>query len=223
MFERNILIIDDEEETSISIEAYKEIFSILKNKLKLNYNLKFHWEKSLVEAKKILEQKNIIFDSLLIDYDFPNEEIPQKGIQLVKNIRETINKRCKIVFYTMHAPHELDQLEFIDLINNDVFRFVPKDGDILPLNYEETGFSRSDQLIVEAIIDSLKDTNPISTALESYLLNYKNLSGSIKLNIEGDQYSIEEILDSIRLYENPGNKFVKNLLEMSIMDYLEMD
>lgn len=222
MLERNILIIDDEEDTEISIDAYKDIFSDLKKDLGLNYSLKFYWEKSISDAKKILEDKRMNFDCLLIDYDFPNEVVPQKGIHLVKKIRESINKRCKIVFYTMHAPHELNQLEFIDLINNDIFRFVPKDGDVLSLNYKNTGFNKSDQLIVEAIIDSLNDVNPISVALESFLMNYKNSSGNIVLNIEGVEYSIEEVLNSIRLYENPGNRFVQNLLEMSIIDYLEM-
>ncbi|MED3634545.1 hypothetical protein [Bacillus thuringiensis] len=222
MLERNILIIDDEEETEISIEAYKAIFLVLKKELGLNYNINFFWEKSITDAKKTLEEKSINFDSLVIDYDFPNEVKPQKGIHLVKKIRESINKRCKIVFYTMHAPHELDPSEFIDLINNDIYRFVPKDGDMLSLNYKYAGFNKSDQLIVEAIIDSLNDVNPISIALENYLMNFKNSSGNMVLNIEGVEYSIVEVLDSIRLYEDPGNKFVQNLLELSIMDYLEL-
>lgn len=222
MIERNILIIDDEEETEISIEAYREIYSILKKDLDLNYTLRFYWKKSIADAKEILNEKKINFDCLLIDYDFPNEEVPQKGIHLVKKIRESINKRCKIVFYTMHAPHELSELEFIELINNDIFRFVPKDGDVLSLSYKNIGFNKSDQLIVEALIDALNDVNPVSIALENFLINYKNSSENIVLNIDGEEYTIMEVLNSIRLYENPGNKFVRNLLEMSIIDYLEM-
>ncbi|MGD6956501.1 hypothetical protein ACQCWA_00100 [Rossellomorea aquimaris] len=222
MFERNILIIDDEEDTEISIDAYVDIFDVLKKDMNLNYTLNFHWEKTIEDAKKILNEKDIVFDTLLIDYDFPNEVIPTKGINLVKTIRESINKRCKIVFYTMHAPHELNSQEYIDLINNDVFRFVPKDGDLIELKYTNTKFNKSDQLIVEAIIDSIKDENPVSKALESFLVDYSSILDGLKLTIDGEDYSIQKVLESIRLYEEPGNKFVQNLLEMSIMDYLEM-
>ncbi|EAO9488675.1 hypothetical protein AKL49_25740, partial [Salmonella enterica] len=121
------------------------------------------------------------------------------------------------------APHEIDCLEFVDLINNDVFRFVPKDGDILALKYSETNYNKSDQLIVEAIIDAISDSDPISAALEKYMLEYYDILRDVKLQVDGKEHSIKEVLDSIRLYGDLGNKFVSNILEMSIIEHLDIE
>lgn len=224
MLERNILIIDDDEDTEIiSINAYKDIFRVLKEKEKLNYNLNFFWESSIPDALDRLNKKEEVFDILVIDYDFPNDYLSQKGIDLVKRIREAINKRCKIVFYTMHAPHEINQSVFIELINNDIYRFVPKDGDMLDLKYFETNNNKSDQLIVEAIIDAISDSDPISQALEKYMVEYKEILNKVKINVDGKDCTIEEVLESVRLYGDLGNKFVSNLLQMSIIDHFDIE
>ncbi|MCY8486951.1 hypothetical protein MOC97_16050 [Bacillus atrophaeus] len=224
MFNRNILIVDDEETTeTISIKAYKRIFNFLKEQYAFNYNLNFIWKKSIKEALDILGKKEQVFDVLLIDYSFPNEVSNRKGVDLVKNIRRYINKRCKIVFYTMHALHEIEPEEYLELINNDVFRLVPKDGQLIKLKYVDSGHNTSDQLIVEALIDALENLDPVSIALEKYIANFSNIIDDLKISIEEKDYSIDEVLTSIRLFEHPGNKFVDNLLEMSIIEYLRLE
>ncbi|WP_339998871.1 hypothetical protein [Priestia aryabhattai] len=221
MLERRLLIVDDYENTGEeTIPEYEGIFEELQEKQNLNYKITFLWESTIQSAIDRLSKKDEVIDVILIDYDFNTGDQNIKGISLVKQIRETINKRCKIIFYTMHGVNQMSRNELIELINNDVFRFLSKSGETLPLKYEKVG-NESDQLIVEAVIDAISDSDPISKTLEKYLVKYSNILDDLQIDIDGKKYPIKELINAIRLYEEPGNKFVNNLLEMSILEYLE--
>ncbi|HDR7904138.1 hypothetical protein CN449_18835 [Bacillus thuringiensis] len=221
MLTRKLLIVDDDKNTlEETIPEYREIYEELKEEVDLPYEIEFIWESSINDAIERLNKKDEVIDVILIDYDFNLDDQRKKGIYLVKKIRETINKRCKIIFYTMHGVGELGRNELVDLINNDVYRFLSKSGETFPLKHSEVG-NKADQIIVEAIIDALSDSDPISSTLEKYLVTYRNILSDISINVDGKNVSVEELIKSIRLYQEPGNKFVNNLLEMSILDFLE--
>lgn len=220
MVDRKILVVDDNKHTEEVIEEYLEIYEELHEKYNFRYKIEFVWEDSIDSALERLNNKMEVIDVAVIDYDFTNDISGKKGIHLVKKIRETINKRCKIVFYSMHGLAFIGKEEFVNLINNDVFRFISKSGETLSLKYEEVG-EKADQLIVEAIIDALDSSDPISNTLENYLINYYDVIKNVKISVDGKEYSIKELINAIRLYEEPGNTFVANLLEMSIAELLE--
>lgn len=222
MLKRKILIVDDDPDTKEeNIPEYEEIYLDLKDEIGSLYNIEFEWEKSISAAIERLNKREEVIDVLLIDYEFNDDEAGKKGVYLVKKIRETLNKRCKIIFYTMNGKSLLTQRELVDLINNDVYRFIQKSGESFQLKYTEVG-NRADQVIVEAIIDALNDSDPISSALENYLVNYKLIMSDFQIKVDNHAYTLDEIINSIRLYTDPGNKFVSNLIEMAMLDFIEM-
>jgi CheY-like chemotaxis protein len=220
MLSRNILIVDDDENINDTIQEYYEIYQELQTKYGFEYEINFSWEKTIQSAIERLNKKEEVFDVTLIDYDFSNDIEGLKGIHLVSQIRETINKRCRIVFYTMHGLSFLVKEDLVSLINNDVFRFISKSGEMLSIKYEAVG-EKADQIIVEALIDALDTSDPISNSLERYLIKYSEVLKDINFSFGDEKYTIMELVNSIRLYKEPGNTFVNNLLEMSVIDYLE--
>jgi hypothetical protein len=221
MLSRKLLIVDDDKNTlEETIPEYEEIYRELKELHGIPYNIEFIWEPSINSALERLNKKDEVIDIILVDYDFNCDDEAKKGIYLVKEVRKTINKRCKIIFYTMHGINILSRGELVDLVNNDVYRFLSKSGETFPLKYEKVG-NQADQMIVEAIIDAVNDSDPISNTLEKYLVKYQSILSDIHLNIDEKKYSVEELISSIRLYQDPGNKFVNNLLEMSVLQYFE--
>ncbi|MCA1056970.1 hypothetical protein LCM10_18565 [Rossellomorea aquimaris] len=221
MLERRLLIVDDYVNTAEeTIPEYEGIFEDLQENQNLNYKITFLWEPTIQSAIERLSRKDEVIDVVLIDYDFNTGDQNTKGITLVKQIRETINKRCKIIFYTMHGINQISRGELIELINNDVFRFLSKSGETLPLKYEKVG-NESDQLIIEAVIDAISNSDPISNTLEKYLVKYSHILDDLQIDIDGSKYPLNDLIKAIRLYQEPGNRFVNNLLEMSILEYLE--
>ncbi|WP_139490246.1 hypothetical protein [Brevibacillus dissolubilis] len=218
---RKVLIVDDNKDTPDTIEEYLAIYKELQEREQLPYTLEFIWEETIESALERFDKKIEVIDVALIDYDFSYDTKGKKGVYLVKKIRDHINQRCKIVFNTMHGISFLNKSELVDLINNDVFRFISKSGETFDLKYQEVG-DKADQLIVEAIIEALDSYDPVSNALERYLVNYFDVMRDVKIDINGKEYSIQEIIDAIRLCKEPGNTFVANLLEMTVMDFLEI-
>lgn len=220
---KKVLIVDDYEKTEeIKIDNYKEIFEVLKNTTEdsCNFNLDFIWEKTIEGAINRLNTKLEVFDVMLIDYNFNNDERSRKGVELVKEIRKTINKRCKIIFYTMDGYEGIDKKEYVELINNDVFRFFSKSGEILGTSTSEYEFASADTEIVKGIIEAIKETDPIINALESFLTDYYEILKDTKIDIKGEEFNLQQLIDSIRLDTEPGITFVEKLFRMSILDYL---
>lgn len=215
---RRILIVDDVDQKQ-TIRRYKRIFDRIKKSQSelINYDIEYEYESSISNAIDRLNKGKEIFNVIIIDYDFNTYCGNYKGIKLVQEIRKTINKRCKIIFYTMHGVSNILQEEYVELINNDVFRFISKSGETHELKYEFVGSVKSNQVIVEAIIDAIKQTDPISLALENFLIEHYEVLNEYKLNIEGEEYTIQDILDSIRLDTQVGNKFIDGFLESSIL------
>lgn len=221
MLVHRILVVDDDKETErIAIREYKDIFTDLRKKLNLFYDIEIIWVDNIGGAINLLDQLNP-FDVVVIDYDFANDEAGKKGVYLVKTIRETLNRRCKIVFYTMRAFHSFNKDELVDLLNNDVFRLIDKSGNNWKLKNEKFG-DESDQIIVEAIIDAIDNLDPFSKALEEYLVKYYDILRKVKIQFEGCDYTIKEIINSIRLDGELGRKFISNIIEMSIIKHLDI-
>lgn len=223
MFTRKVLVVDDDKDIKNTIDTYKSIYrkiAKIKEEWK-DYSLDYTYVNTIKEAIGLLEEKKEIYDIILVDYDFPSETSSfEKGVELVKKIRAHINRRCKIIFYTMSRLKDFSPRELVDLINNDVFRFVSKSGEIGTLKYPSLG-PTSDQLIVEALFDALIDMDPVVMALERYFTKFKATRSNMRIEIEGKQYTIGDILDSIKLDTEAGNIFINNIFKIAVLDCIK--
>lgn len=222
---KRVLIVDDSEYTGdIKIDSYKDIFSKLNSELEFEYDyeLEFTWEKTIKGAINILNNKTDIFHVILIDYEFNNDEKGQTGIDLVSEIRKTINRKCKILFYTMRGYNGIGKQEYIELINKDVFRFISKSGESTDMKETPYDGNNADELIVKAIIDSIEQSDPISNALEEFLMRYNHVVKDVKINVDEKEYSIQDLINQIRLDTEIGKHFVDNALKMAIFDCLNV-
>lgn len=217
---RRVLVVDDSPHTySLKISNYLEIFKRdLQNEY--NYEIEFIWRDSIKGALELLNEKVQVFHVLLVDYNFTNDEDDLKGIYFVNEVRKTINKRCKIIFYTMEGYEGIEKEEYFKLINSNIFRFIPKEG--LPLDSINSRSRKdSDELVVEAIRDAITESDPISNALESFLVQYNDILKDVKISIGDSEYTIEQLVDSIRLDTDIGNLFINKMLKMSILDFID--
>lgn len=217
---RNILIVDDYENTADFIEAYYMIFEKIKKKYDVPYTINLIWEKTINGAVQKLAQNQEVYHALVIDYEFPNDETGWHGVKLVKEIRK-INKVCNVIFYTTKVGHEIRKDEFIDLINNNVFRFILKSGQSFSCKYPDISGSLENRLIVEAIIDAIDNSDPISNALEGFLLKYDPILKDVKVEVGENKYTIQQIIDSIRLDTGVGRDFVNNILKIAVFDCID--
>lgn len=207
---KKVLVVDDSPLTEkIKIESYKQIIDKFKKESKTlnDFTVKFIWENSINGAIERLNNKLEVFHVMLIDYHFNNADNELKGTDLVKKIRKTINKRCKIVFYTMDSYNEIDKKDYIDLINSGIFKFCSK--------------SSSDEEIVKGIIEAINEDDPISNALERFLVDNYEILKDTKIKVKGTPYTIKELIDSIRLETGPGKVFVNKMLKMTILEYVD--
>lgn len=222
---RNILIIDDETRMiKVKEAAYKELYRDLSKKQKRQYELSFQWCSSIDAAEEYFKNRNESIDVALIDYEFCNDGAKARsGVDVVRKIREHVSKRCKIVFFTAGGIDKIDREKLLDLINNDVFRFIDKAGGFPALkNMANPNYDAPEQIIVEAFVDALAELDPFSQALESYMLEHSAISDKLTLTVDEKIYTFEEILDSIRMERDPGQTFVENLLQAKLMDFIEL-
>lgn len=223
---RRVLIVDDNSDfKEEQISAFDRIFSKIKKDSEENNkqliddcSIEYDWADNIDEGIKMLKSEEYIYDVILIDYDFTTDEKARKGVDLVIDIRKYINKRCKIIFYTMRGLSDFDTSEFISLINNDVYRFVLKSGETFDLKYNKVG-NKADQVIVEAIIDAINDYDPICQTLEKFFIDYQNKIKEI--TVDGEEYSPNEIIKSIRMDGEIGNEFINNTLKISVLNSLK--
>ena len=206
MFERNILIVDDNVRVeSVYIPAYSiEIDSLKQQSEKWNqYKFKFIHITSMEEALNYLSKKNNCVDVLVVDYDFNGEKTFTSGTAFVKYIREHVNRCCQIVFYTMQAIDSIDKNELIDLVNSDVFRMVDKS--CLP---PEMG---------KVLFEAATWRNPIVESLEKFFSKYGAMLQSYKYTFGGEDVSFEDIVNHIRMDDYQGRLFVEKLLKKAIL------
>lgn len=221
MLDRNVLIVDDDD-MEVNIDIFNDILVDLKKEVEIQYDINYEWVSSIELAVDKIRDSAKVYDVLIIDHNFTKGTKYKQGSELIKIVRENYNKRCKIIFYTMHAISEISSDHILTLLNMDVFRFIQKDGGSSELVYPNQGFNKSDQVIVEAVLEALNDLDPYSTALEKYIIKHRELLGKAKLKLNEKEFTIEEIVDSIRLDKEPGKTFIQNLIEMSILDHLEI-
>lgn len=220
---RRILLVDDSSQIKPKIRAYKRIFDSLKtyvDDIKM-FDLEIIHIDNIESALKYLsDNPREIFHTMLIDYNFDNDDTGNKGEYLVREIRRKVNKKCKIIFYTMDAITSVDPIHLINLINNDVYRFILKSSsETIRLKYEKLpSYTDEDQYIVEIIIDSIKELDPIAESLESYLIKYGDRLAEFKVKIKDEDIVLSELLKEIRLETDIGNLFVRNLLDTSILN-----
>lgn len=221
--ERKILIVDDSKSIAPKVRAYKRIFEKLKSivdEIK-DIDLVIKHIESMEDALDYLRTNSKeIYHAILVDYNFDNDASGQKGEYLVREIRRQINKKCKIIFYTMDSIDVVDAQHLINLINNDVFRFILKSSMSLPdLEYPLIkNATHIDQYIVETMIDSIKELDPIALSLEEYIVKYNDRLSEFQVNIDGKSLYLSQLLDEIRLETEIGEYFVKNILSTSIMN-----
>lgn len=222
---RKVLIVDDSPYTgAIKIDEYKDNFSKIKMKdpQLYKYELEFAWENNITSALERLDCKNEVFHVLLVDYEFNNDEYNFKGIDFVNKVRKTINKKCKIIFYTMRGYMGIDKKEYVDLINSNIFKFISKSGESLEF-VDKYNTDNADEIIVNTIIEAINESDPISNALEDYLLKYYDIMKDNKVRIQDKDYTIQQLIDNIRMDTEVGKYFVEKMLKMSILDYIRLD
>jgi len=212
---RNVLIVDDAELEQV-IRQYNSIFIALKKEYSLNYDLNFIHVKLFDEAISKLKSDEDIFDVLLIDYDIKSAGNTQTGDELVKVIRETVNKHCKIIFYTMGDLSRIfaDRNELISLFNHGLFRFLSKD--LSTKNPKAFGPGPL-QLRVESIIEAIDNIDFIQLTLERYFAEYGEFIKDERISVEGNDYSIKDLINLIRRDDNVGRIYKNNLSESIIL------
>lgn len=208
MFNRVILIVDDNTRIrEIEIPQYEE--NIKKRKSQNaeleKYDFKIIQKTSIEDAKKYLEEKPII-DVLLIDYNFNNSVGDCTGIDLIKFIRESVNKHCKIIFYTMDQIENVGCEALAELLNYHIYRFVDK---------------ADDSNMIEYILQAALEADPIVTSLEHFFETYKPLFKKFNFRVAGIDCTVDDILSHIRMDDEIGKVFVKKLLHKSMISFTE--
>lgn len=227
MYRRNILFIDDEffEE---SIQDIKDIIEeISKEDESINrFDFDFEIIKSIEEALERLNSKNKVYHTLVIDYKFNNAQTQITGVDLVRRIRETVNKNCNIIFNTMNGSTEESLRDFAKLIDLGVYKFISKAevGTEYKYKYKRIdGFEdeAETQLLAEAIIDSVANINVFSISLEEYIYQHKEILEYLRIDYNGTEYKLDEILRSIQLDDELGRMFQKSLMELTMQSMVK--
>lgn len=222
---RNVLIVDDSKNIGMDLKQYNSIFKKMKNDTDINdidYELIFYHEEIYGEAINLLKSTKV-FDVLLIDYDLSSAGNSKDGKDLVTEIRTSINKHCKIIFYTMGELSTVfpDRQKLIDLFNQGIYKFLSKD---LRTNSQKIYGSKTHQLRVEAIIEAIENIDYVQLALEKYFIKFEAIIQDEKILIDGKQFEIKEIIDSIKRDDDTGRKYKRNLAEsLIIQNMLEGD
>ncbi|WP_068779282.1 response regulator transcription factor [Paenibacillus sp. GM2] len=213
---RHILIVDDSKNLDSEIKQYKHIFGKIKEEQQLDYNIVFHSVKKYEQAIKVLEGEECTFDVLIIDYDLRQAGNEKYGSDLVKEIRERINKHCKIIFYSMGDLVEVfpDRNDLINLFNEGIYRFLSKDT----RSNAAQSYGQSElQVRVETIIDAIKNIDFVQVSLERYFAEYSDIIVDERIRVKGKKYTIEEIITLIKRDEETGRIYKSNLAESMII------
>lgn len=206
MLERNILIVDDNPRiASIYIPAYSvEIDSLKSTSDKWQqYSFKIDHCATMREALEFLSESKYCVDVLVVDYDFNGESTFSSGTAFVKYVRESINRYCQIVFYTMQGITSIDKDELVDLVNSDVYKLVDKSDDHAAM--------------AKVLFDAATLRNPTVESLERFYSRYSSMLQSYKYCISGEIVCFDEIINHIRMDDKQGRLFVDKLLQKAIL------
>lgn len=211
MLKRNVLFIDDNIDERIYPQRYIRIANELKkrNEKYSEYDLEFLSVNSIEKAKKLLEEGNQIVDILIIDYQFDNSTINENGSDLVDFIRKKINKRCKIVFYTMNNINSISREELINLIDNDVYRIIDKS-------------QIEDDELVDIIFKASMDGDMLVSALERFWNEYGDALDETTYEVLGETISFKEIIRHIRLDDEIGRVFADKFMHKALLEAVQI-
>jgi hypothetical protein len=213
---RNIMIVDDSKNLEREIKAYNNIFGKLKAAKHLDFTINIVPVQQYSRAIELLEDGKEVYDVLIIDYDLRQAGNSEYGSELVKVIRERINRHCKIIFYTMGNLAEIfpDRNELIELFNQGIFRFLSKDTK--SKSHEVYGLSEL-QVRVETIIEAIDNIDFVQVGLERYFAEYSDIIDDERIRIEGKEYTINEIITLIKRDDRTGRIYKGNLAESVII------
>jgi len=216
---RNILIVDDSQNLELDVKQYNGIFKRIKEDLLVDYDIKFFIERKYDKAIELLKSSDHTFDVLLIDYDLSSAGNEKSGIDLVKEIRNSINRHCKIIFYTMGELSTVfpDRNDLILLFNQGIYKFLSKN---MESQSEKEYGQLSHQLRVEYMIEAINDIDFIQVALERYFLQYKEIIDDERIVVDGEEFKVEDIITFIRQDKITGKNYKSNLAESVIIHNL---
>lgn len=213
---RNVMIVDDSKNLGGEIKQYNHIFKHIKNERQLEFSINFIPVQKYEEAIELLEHGKDTYDVLIIDYDLRQAGNVKYGSELVKEIRERINKYCKLIFYTMGDLTEIfpNRNDLINLFNQGIYRFISKDTKSNSVN--QYGLSEL-QIRVETIIEAIENIDFVQVSLEKYFLEYADIINDERIRVQGKEYSINEIITFIKKDEKTGRLYKGNLAESIII------
>ena len=186
-----IVIIDDD-------KALDNPDSGLMIELNMNFeSIRFFYKQK--DGLKYIESnldKRII---VLLDLGFPSGT--PSGHEILESIREV----SFLIPVLIWSGVDEDKESFADLINNRAYAFLNKNAS------------------TEEIIGKLKEAynyadNDISIALEEWIIAHsvEQKEKPYLLTIDGNQLSLNELLNEIRMQSNTGKYFSKNLSKLTI-------
>ena len=211
MFNRKILIVDDEENIEkLFIPSYIEAAEEIKSKDERyrEYDLEIKHIVSIENAIEYLKTQAIV-DVLIIDYKFNNERKKRTGVDLIKFVRENVNKHCRVIFYTMNELAGIPPESYVQLINNNVFRIVDK------ANCTDYEFTR---IMLEATIDC----DIIVNSLEKFWVEYREVFEQYKYTFLGEEQEFSDILNHIRMDDKIGRTIIDKLVHKALIDSVEV-
>ena len=211
MLSRNILFIDDNNKLEkMYIKRYEDIAQEIKsNGEYTDYELSFFAAKSIQEAKEKLVDGKLIVDVAVVDYQFLNSNNNENGIDLIEYIRDKINKRCKIIFYTMNGVNKIAQEELISLINNDVYRLIDKGR-------------TDDNELIRIIYDAVYNGDILVASLERFWNEYSEALREGDYMVLGEKVEFADIIKHIRLDDEIGRVFVDKFMHKALLDAVSL-
>lgn len=212
MFNRKILIVDDESNIeTLYIPDYLEAANEIKeqNERYSQYDLEFKHIVSIDGAIEYLKTQALV-DVLIIDYKFNNEHNRKSGVDLIKFVRENINKHCRVIFYTMNELAGIPPASYVQLINNQIFRIVDKAN---CSNFEFT----------KIIFEAVADCDIIVNSLERFWLEYKDVFEHYKYTFLSEEQKFSDILNHIRMDDEIGKTIIDKLVHKALIESVEVE
>ncbi len=207
MLSRNILFIDDDDKLErFLLKRYERIAQEIKAKDEYtDYELLFFAARSIQEAKEMLVNRHLIVDVVVVDYQFLNSNNNENGTDLIEYIRDKINKRCKIIFYTMNGVDKIAQDELISLINNDVYRLIDKGR-------------TDDDVLIRIIYDAVYNGDILVASLERFWNEYSETLSEGDYTVLGEKVEFADIIKHIRLDDEIGRVFADKFMHKALLE-----
>ncbi|MET3938230.1 CheY-like chemotaxis protein [Paenibacillus sp. PvP094] len=199
-----VLVIDDEAQIVEYFEDINEMFNLNEENFTINFN--YMHNVNNFEIKKPYDI--VMFDCNFNAGRFDSSSRTRVGLNLIKKYRKN-NKRTKIIFYSSSFNIEeqnnmpLNHRDYFEIINDlNVFKLIYKNNSIDTYN---------------AIKDALTELDIIMTSLEKMKDEYSELD--ISFELEGNAFSLEDLLHEIRMDTEFGRKFRKDIVDL-ITNYM---